>query len=237
MRTCYKVDVKFYSDTEDTSEIMWYRVPKDRALLPVGTIFGSYNWDGENEPTWKHDPGTVLQGEQIDTRTYYNGEEPFPPGVNGHYCGEPSQWMGDLTLARDGEGVLDADNRPICCGDSPPPPLHPACTFAPEAVRRYRMALPSQPGNGNLACTGMQMVGYADRNAVNACLWRTPTLAVPGPGPTTWVLSCSLSGGLNRWTALYLPGRPVFSGLASYRLDDWPGITTADFPFLASGAG
>jgi len=143
LRACYEQDVKFYKDSDELTRIRWYWVD-DAPFLPVPTIFGSYVWEDDNGPRSGMNRGTVFQGEQVSSEAVYaSGAAPFPAGVPlGRYCGTPSQWLGDLELARDGEATTDGEGRPTCCGAIPPPPADACANGTRETAESYLITCP-----------------------------------------------------------------------------------------------
>jgi hypothetical protein len=98
----YSTDCRFFTDTDDLTNIHWYRVPKDRPCLPVASFVSNSDWDNINGPRssiFKGQPPT-LQGEQWAERPF--DRNPPRPGeaFSGHFCGTPAQWAGDLRSDR-----------------------------------------------------------------------------------------------------------------------------------------
>lgn len=128
LRAGYKATVKFFSDSDELSEIVWYAVPTENGFLEHPTVFWSYVWDDQmEENTRDMSRGTLFQGEVMGTdRPWSNGALPSGYAFSGQACGTAEQWAGDLSLARDGEGALNGQGWPTCCPVPPepiPPPL------------------------------------------------------------------------------------------------------------------
>jgi len=119
--------MRFFTDSEEVSEVVWYRVPDDRPFLPVPTIFASYEWVEYNRP-WDRWPGTAGLGEQVSSPRSFPGR-PVPPAgqFRGTFCGTPEQWAGGMLLP-DPPIELQDNLLPACCGAP--------VSFLPDPFRR-----------------------------------------------------------------------------------------------------
>lgn len=154
--------MRFYSDTEEATEIVWYPVPENRPFLPIPTVFVSWDWCEPNRPG-DRTPGGVGLGEQLEAeRTYPGRPLPLRTVFRGQYCGDPDQWL-------NGDGLpvvpppLQIDGFPVCCGPAqiPFPSIYECSTLA-----KLSKALELQYTANVLARD------YVDANLMPGVVWR-----------------------------------------------------------------
>jgi hypothetical protein len=101
MRVGYETDACFFEDSDITTRVRWYKVPRDRPFLPVPSFLEDANWQNDNGPRPPmlvgEAPGT-MQGEVWADRPV-NFVDPRPgEAFTGHFCGSEAQWAGALSI-------------------------------------------------------------------------------------------------------------------------------------------
>lgn len=100
MRVGYTTRVRFFADSDQTTLVHWYLVPKDRPCLPVASFVQDADWANDNgfRPIILKGEPPFTQGEQWADRPYTaKPARPFEK-YTGHYCGTGEQWAGKLSI-------------------------------------------------------------------------------------------------------------------------------------------
>lgn len=100
MREGYRVDVRFYEDSDVTSRVHWYLVPRDRAWLNLPSFVQDEAWWNPNGMRSSMLYGNVAaHGEQLVDRPWDHRDPPRPgERFTGHICGTPQQWLGGMSI-------------------------------------------------------------------------------------------------------------------------------------------
>lgn len=100
LRSCYRTSVRFFKDSEETTDIQWYFTKKP--WLDVPTTFSSRNWVSENGQ-WAPLIGEVCGAE----RKWVNGKPPRGARQDGEPQGSAEEWAEGCTLATtEDQGIL-----------------------------------------------------------------------------------------------------------------------------------
>jgi hypothetical protein len=101
-----------FKDSDELTEVRWYKVPKDRPFLPIASFVQNEWWRDENGPRGGMEHGNVVgQGPDLGPWPFSRKGPSSRAIFTGHYCGTPEQWGGDLLRNRSADiGDLD------CCG-------------------------------------------------------------------------------------------------------------------------
>lgn len=117
IRDAYYAPVRFFKDTEQTTKIHWYFVPKDRPVLDEVQFVQHEPWHDENGPRsfmYSGNPASQ-QGQGYAERYGGARRTPLVDTYTGHYCGNHDQWAGELLTTRPGD-LGDVG----CCAEVPP---------------------------------------------------------------------------------------------------------------------
>jgi hypothetical protein len=116
VRSNYYAPVKFFADTDLTTLVHWYIVPRSRKVLPEISFVAHEPWHDDNgpasgmevgNPPWRQGTGYVRRfGGAPQTHGATSG-------YTGHYCGSSQQWQGDLQVGRPSDRGDDS-----CCGNT-----------------------------------------------------------------------------------------------------------------------
>jgi len=108
-RRPYTTACRFWEDSEDESEIIWYVAHPDAPVLPFASVFNSLDMD--KEPWTRTGPGEVYGAPRV-----YNGRE-APPGVDGgHVCGFFYDFeYGGKFDESEPPVIYDDNGIPLCC--------------------------------------------------------------------------------------------------------------------------
>jgi hypothetical protein len=198
MRAGYTTRMRFYRDTQDATEIVWYRVPDDRPFLDVPTIFASWEWVEQNRPG-DRTPGTVGLGEQLTADRI----RPARPNVRRTiyrdvYCGTADEWLrgGGLPVA---PPVLYDDGFPHCCG---PPQVPFPSIYTCTTLYHLMRTLEEQYRSPGLARA------YFGANIFAGMNWRHES----DNGPTS--MPGYLIGTCLDWTVVIISGSTNFQQFA-----------------------
>lgn len=127
IRTAYTVQMKLWSDRDETATIRWYRAD-DTAELFGRHRYGSRRWESDQSTN-----GSV--GEIGDaTRSYYKGQN-WLNASGLHSCGDKGVAERGGVWATDPHFPVDEIGWSECCGDPRPYAGHPDTTVAlPQLV-------------------------------------------------------------------------------------------------------
>jgi len=120
LRSCYTCNMRFGPDDDQVLPVRWYFVPEGTVVNTPPHNFFSQNWQERN---WSD--GQI--GEFGATRPWINGSTPLNgfmgPSGNGRACFDSflEAWEDGL-LSGETTGPFDADGKPLCCIEGPPPP-------------------------------------------------------------------------------------------------------------------
>lgn len=132
MRSPYTTNMRFYTDTDVETRVVWYRVSRDAPWLPYPTPFHDADWDEENPPGRRR-PGTIFLGEQLDAPRTYASVRTIPPRpIPAFFCGKQEQWLNGTPLPPVPPTPLSPDGYPVCCGlpaEAPFPPFNTCLTL------------------------------------------------------------------------------------------------------------
>lgn len=132
MRSPYTTNMRFYTDTDVETRVVWYRVSRDAPWLPYPTPFHDADWDEENAPGRRR-PGTIFLGEQLDAPRTYASVRTIPPRpIPAFFCGKQEQWLNGTPLPPLPPTPLSPDGYPVCCGlpaEAPFPPFNTCLTL------------------------------------------------------------------------------------------------------------
>lgn len=104
IRESFVTKVRFWEDSDVEVPVHWYKVPKDREILPVPSFVADAAWYNENGyrsnmclgfPPWQ-------LGEMQDPDRRWDhrvGPQPWEK-YTGHYCGTEGQWGGTMSFAK-----------------------------------------------------------------------------------------------------------------------------------------
>lgn len=211
MRSCYKARVKFFLDSDEETEIVWYFT--DGPWLPVANLYGSRNWIADGGE-WAEPLGEVSPHRY----PYANGKAPVWAARMGppHFCGSAAQWGGQMSVA---EALTPADfdllGRPLCC--NPPPPL-----IARLGIKAQLHAGPFPAGTGEttLGMHATMTRGYRRSFSLGSVL---ASLATLGAAPRlSGAVGLSLASLASTRTPAALSGR-LRDLLASLAIAHAPG--------------
>lgn len=107
LRSCYTADVKFFADSDVTTQVMWYFTPQSREWLGLEHSFGTSVWDED----WMPEPPI---GEVRGSEVYSKGYPPYPvPGAG--LCGSSEQWLNGASINDSVPAYQPGTLIPVCC--------------------------------------------------------------------------------------------------------------------------
>lgn len=117
LRAGYSANVRFWQDSDETTRIRWYRVPREREILQYASPYTSYVWDYGPSP---REPGVVrgteFIGEQLDNFRPFSDLVEAPAAPQGdHVCGSSLQWRGFMLLNESPPTRLNPMGWLPCC--------------------------------------------------------------------------------------------------------------------------
>ncbi len=92
LRSGYTTRMKFRSDSDDLTPVIWYRVPNSRPFVPFYNLYSSINWNSKQS-------SSKVGEQQGETRRWYNGKLPAPFEGDSHFCGTRAAWRNGATTA------------------------------------------------------------------------------------------------------------------------------------------
>jgi hypothetical protein len=108
LRSCYRTKMRFFSDSDIETEVVWYFTEPGAQVLPFYTRFASGNWATERVE-W---PGV---GEVLFApRPYSKGENPGRY-FGERYCGSPQHFAAGQPLPPARPVPVTRSGEPLCC--------------------------------------------------------------------------------------------------------------------------
>lgn len=125
--------MKFFRDSDDLSNVLWYFVPASKNCIPFGHAFGDTVWSLRN-----NDPPSSI-GELPEGHGYSKG---FPPPIYANpesttFCGSEDQWQNGARLTDPVPVNYPGSTLPVCCPE--------AITVEPLGGTSFGRKFPANP--------------------------------------------------------------------------------------------
>jgi hypothetical protein len=169
LRSAYRTRVRFFSESEELTEVQWYFCKAGAAELPLLTPFRSLNWDID------YLGGLGPLGEvRGEARPWVNGSQ-VGNSLASNFCGTADQWHEGQPNPPSDPVPVDSTGTLLCCDRAGivPPPFVTDCALcpAPGAAQTYTVRVTGFFGSDS---TCDELNRDYEATHLGGCSWSIP---------------------------------------------------------------